>query len=58
MIDRSCVNSVDPDQTMDGSSEMDFFGVKFNMIDRPCINSVDPDQTMNESTEMDFWSEI
>ena len=54
MIDKPRLNSVDPDQTMNGSTEMYFFGVKINMIDRPCVNSVDPDQTMNGSTEMYF----
>ena len=54
LIERPCVNSVDPDQTMHGSYRNVFFGVKINMIDRPCVNSVDPDQTMNVSTEMYF----
>ena len=52
MIDRPCVKSVDPDQKMNGSTEMYFLGMKINMIDRPCVKSVDPDQKMNGFTEM------
>ena len=56
MIDRPCVNSVDLDQIIIGSTEM-YFWSEINMIDRPCVNSVDLDQTIIGSTEMYFWSE-
>ena len=54
MIDRHCVNSVEPDQTMNVSTEMSFLGVKINIINRPWISSVEAEQTMNGSTEMYF----